>query len=414
MRNLYISGSPPTVPADGLSETNPWSMQQLRDYSPEPGDVVRLQGQAPFPIALEWFGRGDPDKPIELSSYGNGKARIMSQGWDSLNYSGPGGLVVRNLEFVGDGRTAGRSGVLIQGNGNGGPASNFRFEDLDCSGYGMGGLTISAGSPVLGVKILGGRYHGNAVGIHVSGGVIDNLSSRTVFGLSLQQVDASDNEWASGHGPFGISLNGVHGVEVIGCYCNRNGRTISGAGHGGLLLRLCTNVKVDSCDFIGNADPERGSDGQGCVLDGVQNALVAYNLSRDNLNGGFEIMDESDGEWNRDVTIRHNVSIGDNTGLMAFLHGGTNLRFEFNTVLNSLYKAVDLSGSGPDDKLVLLGNTILSPGLFAMEAELEHLQKCEWQGNVWPTDGQGFNVAGLGHFRDPRALLTALEGVTGV
>ena len=413
MHNLYVSGSPPTVPADGLSESNPWSILQLHDYSPEPGDVIRLQGQAQFPIALEWFGVGDPDKPIELSSYGNGKARIISDGNDSFNYSGPGGLIVRNLEFDGDGRTAGKSGVLIQGNGDGSPARNFRFEDLDCSGYGMGGLTISAGSPVLRVSILGGRYHGNAVGINVSGGAIGNLSSRTVFNLSIEGVDASDNEWvSSGHGPFGISLNGVQGVIVNRCYCNRNGRRISGAGHGGLLLRLCTDMKVMSSEFIANADPVRGSDGQGCVLDGVQNALVEYNLSRENLNGGFQMFDESDGEWNRDIIIRHNVSIGDNVGLAAYLHGGSNLRFEFNQVLNSLYKSLDLSGSGPDDKLVLLGNTILNPGYFAMEAELEHLRKCKWQGNIWPGTG-GFNVAGLGHFATAQALLTALAGVTG-
>lgn len=390
------------------TESHPWSTAKLSAYQPKPGDTIRLRGGAVFPLSLTWWGVGDPKRPIELTSYGTGKATVASDALSGLRFGGAGGLRVRDVQFLGRGGD-GNSGIEVTGNPDGGRASNFEFSNLEASGYAMGGLTVSTSTPISGVKISDSRFHGNAAGVHVSGGVVGDLSSRTVFDLRLERVDASDNNWAgSGHGPFGLSINGARGVKVLRGSCNRNGRLVSGAGHGGLLLRLCTDVEVYQSEFTDNADPERGSDGQGCVLDGVQDALVHHCLSRGNLNGGFEIMDESDGEWNQDVTFRHNVSLRDNTGLMAFLHGGSGIRFEFNQVLRSLYKSVDLSGSGPDDRLVLLGNTIEDPGFFALESEPEHLRKANLEGNLWPAD-RGVNVGGLGFFPTLAGALAAVS-----
>lgn len=415
MKTIYVSGSPPVTPADGLSESNPWSLQQLQEYRPLPGDTIRLQGGVTYPLAIDWRDTGDPDrlKSIVLTTYGDGLATIASGDRDGLVYSGPGALrLLGLLHFKGEGPLSSRSsGVLIEGNPNGEECAYLRFAGIRASGYGMGGLTISTSTPIRHTNISHSIFEYNAAGIHVSGGRVGELSSRTVFNLTIENVIASDNDWeGSEHGPYGLSLNGISGVQVHRCYCNRNGRLKSGAGHGGILLRLCDNVEVWESEFVDNSDPDRGSDGQGCVLDGVQKALIHYNLSRGNLNGGLEVMDESDGEWSTDVTLRHNVSIEDNTGLMFFLHGGRNIRAEFNHILRSRYKALDLSGSGPDDKLMLLGNAFSSPMVFAMEAELPSLLKTEWLGNFWP-EGKGFNVLGLGYHSSASDLREKLEGV---
>ena len=61
-----------------------------------------------------------------------------------------------------------------------------------------------------------------------------------------------------------------------------------------------------------------GGDGQGLDVDiNCRNTLVQYNFSHDNEGGFLLVCTDSDGHWNRNTTVRHNISQNDQNSLLS-------------------------------------------------------------------------------------------------
>ncbi len=307
---------------DGVSHDTAWSsVSRVNRFLREeagPGDRVLIRSGGVYRGSLEVAC----PFPISFDRY-DGKARpvLISEDRDGLSYSGTGGFRVRGLAFQGSNGhvEANHAGVSV-----GAEARDLEIDDVEASGYMLAGILLNGGEQ-RDVTIRGGILHHNANGLHVSGPSIRDLR--------ILDVEASDNDLrnplVSG---FGMSINGVEGVQVIGGKVFRNGRRGLG-GQSGLMFYLCRNFTARHVQAWDNHDPNpQTGDGQGIVADDSWEGVIEHCDVRRNMNGGIQIHDEFQGSSPRNIVVRDNY-VEDNIVGLDHQGGAGNILWENNVVV---------------------------------------------------------------------------------
>lgn len=426
MATFYITDSPPTAPQHGQDENHPWSIQQMLVYAPRPGDTFRFRGGGTFPLALEWWGIGDPDHPITLTSYGPGRPTIQSGDRRALWYGGPGGLIVRGLTLQG----GGEAGIEVHNNPDeGGTARNYLFEDVEARGYGSAGIALTANTLVEQIRIKGCNLHGNANGIAASGAQLEYVSGKYQYtgvnvlrDMEITDTDCSDNVLpnAATHGN-GMSLVGIDILRVVYNKAFRNG-SVGGQGHSGITAQQCRDVEI-AYNHLGGTLPGPHGDGQNAVCNGC----VKFDVHHNTMTGGNIGASAHDDRQDfgphypsRRGRIRNNVIVNPVVGIQVYRTLG-DIWIEDNDIHvhaeEGEYRKC-FSFDGPHDgRIFVRGNVVKAAGdskamgAYLLEAAYGTGLRDVWFGgrNTWEWEAwnhQPFRVLG----RDYATLAEAARG----
>jgi hypothetical protein len=99
---------------DGLRPETAWrTLDKANTHTFQPGDQLLLEGGARSEGNLELGEQdgGDPNKPVVITSFGEGRAAIDGGDTHAIQVVNTRGLVVRNLQLVGSGRNSSQRGV---------------------------------------------------------------------------------------------------------------------------------------------------------------------------------------------------------------------------------------------------------------------------------------------------------------
>ena len=395
----------------GITELSPFrNLARVSQLRPSPGDTVHLRGGAIFPGLIDWFwqGVGDGSRPITVRSYGTGIADIVSPlDQPGFFYAGLGGIKLMDLRFIGN-CTDPMIGGIVMEPANGG-CNNISLENVETSGYGLGGAVIKNASDV---KVNRSRFHHCVNGLFLS----------QVISASITHTHGNENDYL---GPLrtdlqaanGFSIHGSRNVRVWKSQANRNGlRTTGSGGHAGGFFSNCDWCQFHRCEFHGNGDAT-GQDGQGGCLYGCRDCEIAdYCIATKNLNAGFCLFHDRHTEIVERCEIRDSVATGSlcdlsivGTVVDSAIHG--------NRIYSARHKTLDIAdheeGTYYRRNLKVFGNDFHArPGDFLLVAVpglrgVEGLEANGW----YSSEMEPFLVRGLGYDKIEEALAAEPVGV---
>lgn len=345
----------------------------------QPGDRLLLQGGQRFsgPLTIGRADGGSATRPVLISTYGSGRATIVSSSNGILVYDATG---VKISGFVIIGFRAMRSadaGLQLYSNLAGYQSGHIAISRVSVSGFGAG-ISIGAlkdGGGFRDVSITRAVLHGNLdAGLESYGPAFNpaapayanegiHISHVQVFGNLGDPQDITAN---SGNG---IVLGSVRRATVTWSSAHGNGGR-GGARHEGpegIWAYNSTGVVIAHDVAYGNHS-RSAADGGGFGLDlNTSDSVLEYDLSYRNHGSGFLIFSTPLHPQSGNV-IRFNISYGDARG--SGPNGGIAVRgtagsaFYQNTVVMSrLSKGPALRIAGQPQGAKVLNNIFTaSPG----------------------------------------------------
>ncbi len=325
-RDYFVSSSGNDL-NPGTSPSLAWrTVEKANGADLRPGDRLLFEAGRTFDGSLS-LGAGDaglPDNPVTVSSYGTGRAVIRSGGGRGLFAYNCGGIVVRNLEFTGSGRTdpAGSDGVVFYTDRPDGVRLPFiRIDSVDVSGYRRTGIAVGAGhasrSGFEDVRITNSAARDNGdKGICVYGAWPVDPARREHRNVTIARCRTFDNPGIAGqtgHTGNGILLSGVEDGLVEYCEAWNNGELNGGPGGGpiGIWAWEATRVVIQNCESHHNKSAN-GKDGGGFDLDGgCVDCVMQYNYSHDNFGAGYGIYQFDGASPYKNNVVRYNISEND-------------------------------------------------------------------------------------------------------
>jgi hypothetical protein len=313
----------------GISLAKAWqSIDKVNNVTFEVGDKILFEAGKKFSGSLKFddADSGTRARPIMVGSYGNGRAIISSgtnHGFYALNCAG---LCIKDLIFVGAGRTADGdfSGIVVHTDLDTGAKLEYvRIDNVDVSGYRKTGILISADNPSNSgfedVRITNAEVHNNGyAGISSSGywpSDPSNRSHRAVYVGNCRIYNNAGVPSMKPHSGNGIVLSGIDGAVIEYCEAYNNGWLCDAPGGGpvGIWAWEASNVVIQFCESHHNQTS--GGDGGGFDLDGgCVNCVMQYNYSHDNEGAGYLICQFSGASEFRNNVCRYNVSENDGVG----------------------------------------------------------------------------------------------------
>lgn len=274
-----------------------------------PGDRVLLEGSATFAGTLRVVvaGAGSPRRPVLVSAYGRGNARIEAGSGSGVEILDSGGVRVRRLTLVGDGASVNDgSGLLVE---NALPhARRLRtigIEDVLAEGFGYAGIAVY-GKPADGsqsgfaeVTIRDCVAHDNRFyGVYVSGVEDPTTSAYANANVTISGCRAyrnlGDPDYPRSHSGDGIFLGDVDHGLITRSVAYENGALNSCAGCGpvGIWTANANDVTIEHSESFDNHSGPGGHDGDGFDMDGGStDCVLQYDYSHDNDGAGFVIFD---------------------------------------------------------------------------------------------------------------------------
>jgi hypothetical protein len=317
----YVDAERGSDNSAGTSPRTAWkSIQRVNRTVYTVGDQVLFAAGQTFPGTLK-FDRaqnGAPDKPILISSFGKGRARIDGGTADGFTLVDCSYVTVKNLDFVGSGRKNGSDGTgirLLR-------TRHVTLDSIDVSGFRLAGVRTGGDADT---RILRVRAHDNgSAGIETNGGSGDvPRSKRLYIGDCVVENNPGDPKNRTNHSGNGIVIGGVDGAVIEYCRASNNGWDMPRDGNGpvGIWAWNADRVTIQHCISYENKSP--GADGGGFDFDGgVTSSVMQYNLSYDNQGTGYLLCQYPGAAPWRNNIIRYNISSGDGA---KNLHSGIGL-----------------------------------------------------------------------------------------
>jgi hypothetical protein len=301
---------------DGLSPQTAWgSLEKISQFQFGQGDKVLLKGGQSFYGTMKVSSiAGTPNSRFIISSYGAGRAVIISGDSSGIITYDCEYLTIKNLICKGSGRLQGNGGNGIDCINN----KNLSVDSVDASGYLFSGIRILNGSNI---RITNAHAHENGFcGIYVTSDKSGEEDSEEIriqdiyIGYSITYNNPGCPVIKDNHSGNGILVGGASGALIEYCEAMNNGWDMPREGNGpvGIWAYMSNDVTIQYCYSHHNKTSEKGHDGGGFDFDGgITNSIMQYNLSAFNEGAGYGMFQYADAAtWDNNI-IRYNISYND-------------------------------------------------------------------------------------------------------
>ncbi|MDP9417970.1 MAG: right-handed parallel beta-helix repeat-containing protein [Actinomycetota bacterium] len=381
-RTLYVSASG-SDSADGLSPTTAWrSLQRANKAVLAPGDALLLEGGSVFagPLQLDAADAGDAARPVQIRSYGTGRATVTAAGTDGISAYNTAGVQVRNLRLRGDAAAYGaKTGISFYTDLTGNrKLPGIVVAGVDVSGFRngvmIGGWNGSAGFSD--VVVSRSALHDNmASGLLTYGPPF--VAAAPAYAHERVRVyrvaayrNLGDPEELRQNTGSGIVLGSVRSGSVTWSRAHSNGAK-SRAPEGPVGIWTYDSDGVVIQHNLAHGNRTSGADGGGFDLDqNVSRSVLQYNLSYDNDGPGYLLYTARDNGAHRGNVVRFNASSGDarrsGTYGAVTVWGRVNDAHIYNntvvTKASSTARPAPLKLAGPLAGVTIRNNVFLSNG----------------------------------------------------
>ena len=319
----------------GKSPQKPWkTIGKVNGKTFKAGDRILFEGGKTFKGKLEFDARdsGTPANPVTVGSYGGKRAIISSGKKHGLYAENCGGFVVRELNFVGSGRTdpEGKSGILFFTDLTEDKPEYIRVDKVEVSGYRQRGIYISGSrasdSGFKDVRITNADIHDNGnQGIASSGSKPPgDWVHKGIYVGDCRVYDNAGISGGRGHSGNGIILSSVDGAVIEYCEAYNNGWLSDDPNGGGPIAIWAWDSKdvvIQYCEAYDNKTGNK-ADGGGFDLDGgCVNCVMQYNYSHGNYGAGYGIYQYNSAREFKNNVVRYNITERDG---IKNKHGGIN------------------------------------------------------------------------------------------
>ncbi len=411
--DFYIA--PSGNDANPGARQRPWrSIERANRQSFHAGDRLLFEGGKTFTgtLALAEDDSGATDRPVVITSYGNGRANVDGGSGKAVTVTGARWLELRNLKLTGAGRKTGNhdSGLVISG------GSDIKVDDVDVSGFQRSGIAIDG---VDRLRLTHAYTHENGfAGISAGGRTSHDL----YIGYSLAENNPGDPTVRSNHSGNGIVIGQVRRGMIEYSEARYNGWDMPWTGNGpvGIWAYESDRVTIQYC--VAHDNRSTATDGGGFDFDGgMTNSVLQYNYSHGNFGTGYLICQYDGAGLFADNVVRYNISQDDgllahNAGIYVWV-GGSGMKSTLvhnNTIFNTKGSAVAF-GVSPKyaselPKMTFYNNIFVS----RMAQIVGGAEKGQFVGNIYFAMGErGFEVDGYKDFAK-WARATGQEMVDGV
>jgi hypothetical protein len=403
----YVDAQNGSDDAKGDSRRAAWkSIERVNRARLGPDDRVNFAAGQTFAGTLRFTGdnSGAPGRPILVSSFGRGRARIDGGAGDGFTLTDCAHVAVRDLHFVGCGRKNGSDGAGLRLT----RTQHVELSGIDVSGFRVAGIQTGGDAHT---RITHVRAHDNGfAGIAVHGGHNGLPRSRDLYIADcVVENNPGDPKNLTNHSGNGIVVGGVDGALIEYCRAFNNGWDMPRDGNGpvGIWAWNADRVIIQHCIAHGNKSP--GADGGGFDFDGgVTDSVMQYNLSYDNAGCGYLLCQYPGATRWANNTVRYNISFNDGAknfqsgiGLWLGDTGISDAHIYNNTVVNPVHAVVtlgDLPGMVYRNNLFVAGGDLLK-GDFG---------RSRFEGNLYWTPPGGRGGVAL-HRHKTTAYLTLEE-----
>ena len=387
------------------TKNNPWqTLNQLKKIHLFSGDAVYFQGGQTFKgtLMLDSTGSGDKDKPILISSYVDGHAKIDGGNASAVIFHFVRHVSIRNLDLEGSGRKNGnrKNGFSIIN------CDHIKAEALDISGFQKSGLLIYSSTNI---RISGIHVHENgAAGIAVEGSH-GKKESRNIQIMDCSAVDnPGDPTNLTNHSGNGIVAGHCTNLLIDHCTATDNGWDMPRIGNGpvGIWCYESDSVVIQHCLSYRNKTSVGGADGGGFDLDGgTTNSIIQYCLSYSNQGSGyclFQYLGAS--PWFNNI-VRFNISENDGSvsdskaGIYVWNSSGDRDQFHNanvynNTIYNNLEAAISYSDKCERKQFAFYNNILVGKDSLIKGNKGNDI----FLGNDWWSLNEKFNADGIHDF----------------
>jgi hypothetical protein len=314
--------------ADGTSPATAWrSLDRASSAALRPGTRLLLQGGQRFRghLTLNHLDAGNARRPVIVSSYGKGRATIVTPRGSGMVIFNTAGVDVRGVRVSGQQRTwPSGSGINMFSNLPGNrKLSHIAIEDVDVSGFAYG-ISVGGGRGTTGFRdvfVQNSALHDNLdAGLVTYGPAFDAASpSYANEDVRISHVTAFHNRgdprlkaYSSGSG---IILGSVRNGTVAWSTAYANGGAGGSVpGPEGIWAYDSTKIDIEHNVSYRNRTANR-ADGNGFGLDqNTSGSYLQYNLSYGNDGAGYLVYTGvRNGATTHDV-LRFNISSGDAQG----------------------------------------------------------------------------------------------------
>lgn len=286
-------------------------LDALQSIHLKPGDSIVISGNQILKGTIRLIGiKAKSDKPIVVTSVGEGRAEIYSDEASAVILDDCAHIHINNVVLRGKGRKDGNKGSGIEVN----DSHHIEIDSVEASGYLMNGIGVTGGGDI---RITQAYVHNNGYnGIEVTNCQNDKSVRNIYIGYCVAENNPGCPVIRDNHSGSGILVGHATNVLIEYCEAMENGWDMPRAGNGpvGIWGYECDSLTIQYCYSHNNKTSAEGLDGGGFDFDGgVTNSLMQYNLSMNNEGAGYGLFQYAGAtKWNNNV-IRYNISVNDGT-----------------------------------------------------------------------------------------------------
>lgn len=406
----------------GLNEANAWqTIAHINTINFLPGDIILFEGGSTFTgnIYIESTDGNNASSPLQISSYGAGKATIDAGNNFGIYVYNSQGVIIDNLIFQGSGLTTNtNSGILFYADLPGDvKLDNIQISNCEVSGFGLHGIAISSFANNTGYSNV--LIDNNEVYDCLDKGITSSgFFSQSKIGYSHSNITVRNchvynipgSSAINGHSGNGIVLSDVDGsvIEYSTVHNCGNGNVNCG-GPVGIWYWDSNDVIIQYCEVYQMSNGT-GCDGAGFDLDGgVTNGVMQYNYSHDNEGPGYLIGQFTGCRAMQNITMRYNITENDSrnyAGSIFLFNGEPNLPMaNIDIYNNTIY--LDESIENTNSKAVYflnwtpINNVDIQNNIFYVENNADFIDvpagnySASFKGNAYYSTA-AFNINYLG------------------
>ncbi len=314
----------------GTSPKKAWkSIAMINNMVIGPGEKILLRSGQTFSGNIKIkFVAGTLAAPVIFSSYGAGRATILSGDSSAFVASECENIIFKNINTKGSGRLKGSntSGVEFF------KVRNGIIDSVETSGYLYSGIQISGGKKIRITNVRASENGSCGINVSIASGRGDDVDTMLVrprniyVGYCVAENNPGCPAIKNNHSGNGILLGGVINGVIEYCEAMNNGWDMPRDGNGpvGIWGYMCDSLIIQRCYSHHNKTSLYGKDGGGFDFDGgITNSIMQYNLSAFNEGTGYGIFQyKGAAVWKNNI-MRYNISFNDgcknsNAGILVW------------------------------------------------------------------------------------------------